>query len=156
MSKWVLFKMLGGSNAKQWTRLQHNGPMFPNEYKPHKIPVTINNNKVILPEQAEEYATMYARFIGTDYMNSSLFKKNFWKDFKPTLTNIDSNKLKSMTIDEIDFSSIKIHLDNEKEKKKNMTDDEKKRIKIKQTEIEEPYQNCIIDGAQQKIGNYKK
>lgn len=155
MSKWVLFKMLGGSNAKQWTRLQHNGPMFPNEYKPHKIPVIINNDKVILPEQAEEYATMYARFIGTEYMNSSLFKKNFWKDFKPTLTNIDSNKLKSMTIDEIDFSSIKIHLDNEKEKKKNMTDDEKKRIKIKQTEIEEPYQNCIIDGAQQKIGNYK-
>ena len=40
---------------------------------------------------------MFARFIDTKYMESSTFKKNFWKDFKPTL-NISVD-----TLNNIDF-----------------------------------------------------
>jgi DNA topoisomerase-1 len=148
--KWTLFIQYGGGQ-KQWTLLQHNGPLFPEEYKPHKTPIIVKGNEIILPVLAEEYATMYARFLDTEYIQNNTFKKNFWKDFKPTLKELNIE----LTLDDIDFSLIKKYYDKQKEIKLHISDDEKKRNKIKQTEIEEPYQNCIIDGAQQKIGNYK-
>lgn len=141
---------LGGGNEKQWTVLRHNGPFFPPEYKPHKIPVIVNNNKIILNPEAEEYATIYAKYLDTDYINNNTFKKNFWKDFKVYIKN---ENIKSL--EEIDFSLIKEYLDDEKEKKKNLTKEEKEEIKNKQNEIEEPYTYCVIDGSQQKVGNYK-
>jgi DNA topoisomerase-1 len=141
---------LGGGNEKQWTVLRHNGPFFPPEYEPHKIPVIVNNNNIILNPEAEEYATIYAKYLDTAYINNNTFKKNFWKDFKKYIKN---ENIKSL--EEIDFSLIKNYLDNEKEKKKNLTKDEKEKITNKQNNIEEPYKFCIIDGSQQKVGNYK-
>ena len=73
---WKINNMFGGGKP-QWTVLQHNGPLFPLAYIPHNTPVIINNNNVVLPPQAEEYATMYARFIDTPYMQNNNFKKNF-------------------------------------------------------------------------------
>ena len=147
---WNLNIMYGGGKP-QWTVLQHNGPMFPPAYIPHKVPVVINGNEVILPEQAEEYATMYAKFIGTDYDSNNTFRKNFWKELKPTLsTNIQID-----TLDQIDFTLIKNYLIMEKEKKANMTKEEKELAKKKQDDIEEPYKYCIIDGVQQQVGNFK-
>jgi len=148
--KLLNFNLIGAGTKPQWTVLKHNGPMFPPEYEPHKIPVFINGNEVILPIQAEEYATMFARYLDSDYMNSNTFKKNFWKDFKPTLENI-----KVSSLDEIDFSPIKKYLNKEKEKKNEITKEQKESLKEKQQEIEEPYKNCIIDGGQQKVGNFK-
>ena len=146
---WIL-ELIGGADKPQWTVLRHNGPMFPPEYEPHKIPVFINGKEVVLPKAAEEYATMFARYLGTPYMESNMFKKNFWKDFKPTLGDINIASL-----DEIDFSPIKKFLDREKEKKAEMSKEEKEAIKEKQKEVEEPYKNCVIDGSQQKVGNFK-
>ena len=146
------FNLIGGgvNDSPKWTVLKHNGPMFPPEYEPHKTPVIINGKEVILPSLAEEYATMFARYLETKYMESSIFKKNFWKDFKPTLENIQV-----LSLDEIDFSLIKKYLNKEKEKKAEMTKEQKEKIKEKQQEIDEPYKNCIIDGGQLKIDNFK-
>jgi DNA topoisomerase-1 len=146
---WI-FNLQYGGGKPQWTVLQHNGPMFPPKYIPHKIPVIINNREIILPPLAEEYLTMFARYIGTPYMDMPTFKKNFWKELKPELGNINVSSL-----DDIDITPIKKYLDMEKENKKNMTKDEKERDKKKQDEIEEPYKFCIIDGVQQQVGNYK-
>jgi DNA topoisomerase-1 len=144
--------MYGGAKIKsQWTVLQHNGPMFPSEYVPHQIPVIINDKNITLPPLAEEYATMFAKFIDTPYMENNTFKKNFWKDFKPTLpSNISVKELY-----EIDFTPIKKYLTLEKDKKQSITKEEKEIIKKKQDELDEPYRFCIIDGVQQQVGNYK-
>jgi len=141
---------IGGGNQKQWTVLKHNGPFFPPEYIAHKIPIIVNNNKIILNPEAEEYATIYAKYLDTDYVKLSSFNKNFWKDFKGYLKN-DSIK----SLEDIDFTLIKNYINIEKEKKNNMSKEEKDSIKQKQLEIEEPYTFCIIDGSQQKVGNYK-
>ena len=141
---------LGGGNKTQWTYLKHNGPLFPPEYVVHKIPIIINNTKYILPPLAEEYATMYAKYIDTKYIDSSLFKKNFWKDFKSSLIDINVDSL-----DKIDFSLIKRYLDDQKNIKSSMTKEEKKVNKELQKKTEEPYMYCIIDGEKQKVGNYK-
>jgi DNA topoisomerase-1 len=150
--KMLNFNLIGAgvSDKPQWTVLRHNGPMFPPEYEPHNIPVFINGKEIVLPPHAEEYATMFARYLGTDYMESNTFKKNFWKDFKPTLENISVNSL-----EDIDFSPIKKYLDREKEKKAELSKEQKDALKEKQKEIDEPYKNCIIDGGQQKVGNFK-
>lgn len=144
------FHLLGGGNKPQWTVLRHNGPMFPPEYEPHNTPVIINGKEIVLPPLAEEYATMFAKYIGSQYMEQSSFKRNFWKDFKPTLGNIQANSL-----DDIDFSLIKKYVDLQKEKKANLTPEQKKHLKEKIQKLDEPYQSCIIDGVQQKVGNYK-
>lgn len=145
------FNIMFGGGKPQWTVLKHNGPMFPPPYNPHNIPVIINGKQVILPEQAEEYATMFAKFVDTDYMENNSFKKNFWKDFKPTLpTNLNIQSL-----DDIDFNLIKNHLTREKEIKSSLSKEEKEKIKKKQEELDEPYKFCIIDGVQQQVGNFK-
>lgn len=140
---------IGGGIDKKWKELRHNGPFFPSEFIPHKTPVIINNKEVVLNPLAEEYATMFAKFIDTKYMELNSFKKNFWKDFKPVLgLQVDS-------LDSIDFTLIKKYLDYEKDKKANMTKEQKEKIKNEQLQIEEPYMYCIIDSLQQKVGNYK-
>ena len=144
------FNLQYGGGKPQWTVLQHNGPMFPPSYVPHKIPVFINGNEIILPSQAEEYLTMFARYIGTEYMNNPNFKKNFWKELKPELKNINVNSL-----EEIDITPIKKHLEYEKEKKKSLTKEDKEKEKEKQLALDEPYRFCIIDGVQQQVGNFK-
>jgi DNA topoisomerase-1 len=141
---------IGGGNQKQWTVLKHNGPYFPPEYTPHKTPIIVNNEKIILNTEAEEYATSYTKYLNTEYIKNPTFNKNFWKDFKPYLKIDTINSLS-----EIDFSLIKNFLDIQKEKKKSLSKEEKDLIKQKQLEEEEPYTFCIIDGSQQKVGNYK-
>ena len=144
---WILY----GGGKKQWTVLRHNGPFFPEEYKKHNIPIIYNNNEIILPDLAEEYATLYARYLDTEYVNNIKFNKNFFNDFKKVLPK----ELKIDDLYQIDFSLIKKHLDKLAEAKKSLTKEEKEKIKAKNAEIEEPYKNCIIDGTNQKVGNYK-
>ncbi len=150
-SKHWQFNIMFGGGKPQWSVLQHNGPMFPPPYVPHKIPVIINGNEVILPEQAEEYVTMFAKFIDTPYMENNTFKKNFWKELKPTLPA----NLNVQSLDQFDLTPIKNYLIMEKDKKASMEKEEKEAIKKKQDELDEPYKYCIIDGVQQQVGNYK-
>ena len=145
------FNLMFGGGKPQWTVLKHNGPMFPPPYKSHKIPIIIKGKEIILPEKAEEYATMFAKYINTDYIENNSFKKNFWKDFKPTLPS----ELNIQSIDDIDFSLINNYLIKQKEIKSNMTKDEKEKLKKIKDELDEPYKYCIIDGVQQQVGNFK-
>ena len=144
---WILY----GGGKKQWTVLRHNGPFFPPEYESHNIPVIVNNQEINLPILAEEYATLYTRYIGTQYTENPKFNKNFWNDFKKVLPK----DLNINNLEDIDFSLIKKHLEDIKEKKKNMSKEEKEKIKNKNTELEEPYQFCVIDGVTQKVGNFR-
>ena len=144
---WIMI----GAGKPQWTVFRHNGPFFPPEYEPHQIPVLYKNNETILPPEAEEYATMYAKYLGTDYIEKPKFNKNFFNDFKEVLPD----SMKDAKIEDFDFTKIKRHLVNEAEKKKNMSKEQKERIKKQNEKLEEPYKFCVIDGAQQKVGNYK-
>ena len=143
--------IIQGGGVYQWTVLRHNGPFFPDKYQKHNIPVLINNKKIYLDELSEEYATLYAKYIESDYIKNNKFNQNFWNDFKLTLPK----DIKVNSIHDIDFSLIKKHLDNISEKKKNMTKEEKEKIKLENEKIEEPYKYCFIDGTKQKVGNYK-
>lgn len=143
--------ILIGAGKPQWTVFRHNGPMFPPEYEQHKVPIIFRGVREELPILAEEYATLYAKYVGTEYIERSRFNKNFFKDFKSVLPD----RMKNSTIEDFDFSLIKEHLNKINEKKKEMTKEEKEAIKNKNDELEEPYKFCVIDGSKEKVGNYK-
>ena len=118
---WILI----GAGKPQWTVFRHNGPMFPPEYEPHKIPIIYQGEEVILTPLAEEYATLYSKYVGTEYIEKPKFNKNFFKDFKEVLPE----RFKNSNIEDFDFSLIKNYIDKESEKKKNMSLEEKEKIK---------------------------
>ena len=143
---WILI----GGGKPLWKVFRHNGPFFPDEYKPHKIPIIINNKETILNPDVEEKITAYVKYLDTDYINNPRFTKNFYKEIKKDFNNISIEEFKN-----IDFSLIKKHLDKQKEIRLNKTKEQKENEKEEQTKIEEPYTLLQIDGAQQKIGNFK-
>ncbi len=148
---------LYGGGEQQWTTLIHNGPMFAPLYEPHNIPVIINNQKVHLSGLAEEYITLYARYIDTEYVKnpklSNKFNRNFLKDWRKTLPNHIAKSFNNMS--EVNVIDIKKHLDKIKEHKNNMSKEQKEKIKIEQEKLEEPYKYCFINGGKMKVGNYK-
>lgn len=142
---WILV----GGGEQLWDIFRHNGPFFPDEYKPHKIPIIINNKETILDPEIEEKITAYVKYLNTDYINNPRFTKNFFKEVK-NYFNITLEEFNN-----IDFSLIQKHLDKEKEIRLSKTKEQKQAIKDKQTEIEKPYSILQLDGAEQKIGNFK-
>ena len=143
--------ILEGGAKPQWQIFRHNGPLFPPEYIPHQKPIIFKGEEIILPPLAEEYASLYSKYITTEYIEKPKFNKNFFKDFRKVLPD----NLKNSVIEDFDFSIIKEHIDRENEKKKEMSKEEKEAIKKRQDVQEEPYKYCVINGAQQKVGNYK-
>ena len=91
-----LLRMIGG-NVTKWTVFRHNGPMFPKPYKPHNIPIIVNGKEIKLEPEAEEVATLYAKYIKSNYMENNTFKKNFLKAIKKYLP------LQINSLDDIDF-----------------------------------------------------
>jgi len=116
LSRYYIYQQFGGAKGeKKWSTFIHNGVSFPALYKPHKIPIQYNGIDVILPPLAEEYATLYAKYIDSEYIKSKTFNKNFFKSWKPTLKGI------SIPIEKLelcDFSKIVKYLESHKEKKK--------------------------------------
>ena len=145
-----LFDIIGGVNFT-WTTLRHNGPLFADEYKPHKIPLIYDKKEIVLEPAIEECATMYARYLNTDYEKINKFNKNFWNDWKKIIPN--DHIIKDFNL--CDFSLIRKHLDRQKEYLSNLSKEEKEEIKKKKEEKEEPYSYCLLDGEKVKIGNFK-
>lgn len=131
---------LTGGTKYKWKTLQHNGVMFPPPYHKHNIPVLFYGERIILNETAEEYATLYARYIDTEYINNSIFKRNFWKDWK----NVLGKDHQITSLDGCDFSLIHEYLVKEKANRKPTDKSE-----------EEKYKFAIVDGVKQPVGNFK-
>ncbi len=145
--------ILYGGGGKQWDTLYHNGPMFAPLYESHNIPIIINNKKYQLTNLAEEYITLYARYIDTDYVKNNRFNKNFLNDWRKVLP---SHIAKSFTnMNEVNLVDIKKYLDKIKENKLNMSKEQKDKLKEENDKLEEPYKSCVINGGQMKVGNYR-
>ena len=137
----------GGSTKVKWHTLFHNGVLFPPEYEQHKTPLLFKGEKVVLNPEAEEYATIYAKYIDTDYSSGSTFRKNFWGDWKKTI----DKELKIDNFAECDFSLIKEYIITKLANREKPTDEEKE----KKTKKEEKYTMAKVDGKDQPVGNFR-
>ena len=144
-------KQSGGKYEKKWKEFKHEGVYFPPEYIPHNIPIIVNNEKIYLNPLAEEYATLYAKYVNTAYVENSKFNNNFWKDWKKTLSK--DNKINSL--EECDFSNIIKYLEKEREKRLSRSKEEKKQIKEENDKLVEKYKFATVDGVQEPVGNFR-
>ncbi len=130
----------------KWNTLEHNGVYF-KEYIPHKIPIVIKGNSIILNSEIEEYATIYSKYIGTPYIYNKTFTLNFWKDFKKLLkNNVPNIPVNDITLNDVSFDNIYNFIKENKQTKatnSTISDDEK-----------EKYKYCTIDGIKTPIANY--
>ncbi|CAG8551065.1 5402_t:CDS:10 [Diversispora eburnea] len=115
----------------KWNTLEHNGVYFPPPYEPHNVRMKYDGKEVTLTPEAEEVASFYAAMLGTDY-NPPI------KDFK-----------------KCDFSPIYEFFEKEKERKKNLSKEEKAAIKEEKKKLEEKYGFCVLDGRREKVGNFR-
>lgn len=137
--------------TKKWNSFCHNGLEFPPEYKEHNIPVIYDNEKIHLDIRAEELATLYARYIESDYIKNKTFRKNFWKDWKKVLG--ENHIIKDF--DKCNFRLIYEHLINEKEKRKQLTKEEKQKLKEERQKKQKKYTIALVDGVEQSVGNFR-
>ena len=93
----LLFNQFGGKSVKKWTTFSHNGVLFPEPYQAHGIPLIYGTNKekIYLDPESEEYATIYSKFVDTEYVKNKLFKQNFFGDWKKYLKKGGFNQVVS-------------------------------------------------------------
>ena len=140
----------GGKVNIKWTTFYHNGVMFPPKYEPHGIPILYKGERVQLTNEQEEYATIFSRYIDTEYYKIDKFKKNFWKDWSKILGKEHIIK----DLENCNFSEIYKYILELREKKKNLSKGEKDQIKEIKDKNTEKYKVAYIDGKPQPVGNY--
>ncbi|PSR85274.1 DNA topoisomerase 1 beta like [Actinidia chinensis var. chinensis] len=137
--------------GQKWTTLVHSGVIFPPTYKPHGVKMLYKGKPVDLTPEQEEVATMIAVMLDTEYMNKPKFKENFMNDWRKIL---GKNHV-IQRLEDCDFTPIYEWHQKEKEKKKQMSAEEKKALKEEKLKQEEKYMWAIVDGVKEKVGNFR-
>ncbi|KAI4972791.1 hypothetical protein ZWY2020_003716 [Hordeum vulgare] len=141
----------GSGGGKKWSTLEHNGVIFPPLYNPHGVKMLYNGQPVELTPDEEEVATMFAVMKDTEYATKKTFIDNFFGDWKKILGK--NHIIKKFEL--CDFTPIfEWHL-REKEKKKQMTSEEKKALREEKLKQEEKYMWAVVDGVREKVGNFR-
>jgi len=135
---------------KKWSTLEHNGVVFPPLYESHNIPIKYEGKNILLPALAEEYITLYVRYLDSEYALNKKFHSNFFKSWKSSIKGLNINSL-----EKCDFTEIKKFIDKEKLIKKEMSKDEKQNIKEKLSIDELKYTVANVDNSKQPVGNYR-
>ncbi|XP_047070335.1 DNA topoisomerase 1 beta-like [Lolium rigidum] len=141
----------GSDSRKKWSTLEHNGVIFPPPYKPHGVKMIYNGQPVDLTPEQEEVATMFAVMKDTEYASKETFINNFFNDWR----NILGKKHIIKKFELCDFTPIYEWNLQEKEKKKQMTPEEKKTVREEKLEQEKKFMWAFLDGVEEKVGNFR-
>lgn len=139
----------------KWKTLEHNGPVFPPDYEPlpKNVKFYYNGKHMELSPGAEEVASFYAKMLDHDYTSKDVFNKNFFKDWRKTMTDKEKEIITDLSL--CNFKKMNEYFKDQTEKRKQMTKEEKLEIKKKNEEAVLKYGYCIVDGHKQKIGNFR-
>ena len=142
-------------DGTKWSFLEHNGPLFAPLYEPtpSSIRFYYEGKHIKLSEPAEEVAGFYGRMLDHDYTTKEVFNKNFFKDWRKTMTEKEKGIIRDLS--KCDFSEINEYYKKVSEERKNRSKEEKKAEKLKNEELGKHYGFCTIDGHQEKIGNFR-
>lgn len=153
--KWWEDENLGGD--QKWQSLEHNGVIFPPEYEPLPAYVKLfyDGKPVDLPVQAEEVAGFFGAMLESDHTKNPVFQKNFFDDFCEVLKDCGGCNVDIASFDKMDFTKIHAYYEKQREEKKALPSDEKKRIKAEKDKLEEPYKTCMLNGRKEQVGNFR-
>ena len=105
--------------------------------------------------EAEEIATFYAKYVGSEYVNNPIFKRNFFQDWKEVLKKDKADGKKIKSLEKCDFSKIKDHLDEINFEKKSRSREQKQMNKLEKDEEEMKFKTVLVDGEEQANGNFR-
>ena len=132
-------------------RLHHNGVLVPELYEGKGLTVKVKCKETKLTTEQEEMAVAWAKKAGTPYVEDKVFAKNFHKDFSEKL----GIKVKP---GDVDFQEIIALVEEEREHKKNLPREEKKRLAAQRKEAreanKEKYGHAYVDGEKMELANY--
>merc|ERR1719211_407175 len=126
--------------------LEHNGPLFAPLYEPtpSSIRFYYEGKHIKLSEPAEEVAGFYGRMLDHDYTTKEVFNKNFFKDWRKTMTEKEKEIIRDLS--KCDFSEIDAHFKKKSEERKNRSKEEKDKEKAANAALVEEYGFCTMDG----------
>lgn len=122
VNKWWEQPVEEDDSETKWTKLEHNGVLVAPRYEPHGIKILYKGSPIELKPYQEELATFWAGLANNDLSTKKITRTNFLKEFK----NILDSTYKDSILDDFDFSPIVDYLENQREKNKNRTQEEKK------------------------------
>ena len=132
-------------------QLIHNGVMVPPRYETQGLSVKIKGEEQMLTPEQEERAVAWAKKIGTPYVEDPVFAENFHEDFSVLLGF-------EVLPGDVDYSDIYRMVEAEREYKKSLSKEERKRLaeerKAVREENKERYGYAFIDGTRCELGNY--
>ncbi|KAI6174966.1 DNA topoisomerase I [Aphelenchoides bicaudatus] len=143
------------ADGVKWNSLEHKGPLFAPAYEriPKEVKFKYDGSSMTLSKDAEEVASFYAKMLDHEYTSKDSFNKNFFKDWRKTMTQEERDKITDLK--KCDFKAMHTYFTAEAEKRRNMSKDEKKAIKDEKDAETKVYGFAFIDGHKQKIGNFR-
>ncbi|KAI1285293.1 DNA topoisomerase 1 [Halotydeus destructor] len=139
----------------KWRTLEHKGPIFAPAYEPlpDHVRLKYNGKPIKLSQAAEEVATFYGKMIDHDYASQEIFNTNFFKDWKKFMNSEEKELIKDLK--KCDFNAINDYFKEQSQKRKEMSKEEKNKIKVENQRLADEYGYCIVDSHKQKIGNFR-
>ena len=144
----------------KWSSLLHQGPYFTHIMEPYKFlnsGITYKGERYLLNPEEEEVASFYAKRLISEQdetvvqqlTTDKVFNDNFWNDFKTYLSPEHKRIFKKFSNFNWDELVQKI-----RDSKTALTEEQKTSNKIKLEKKKHKYGIAIIDGNQEKVGNF--
>ena len=134
--------------------LEHNGILVIDPPPYLGLSITVRGEVVHLTHLQEEMALAWVKKLGTPYVEDPVFEQNFMTDFSKAL-----GVTPVLKASEIDFAEVINVVEAERERKENMTPEEKKAAreerKAIREDLKEKYGFAIVDGERMELGNYQ-
>ncbi|XP_036620399.1 LOW QUALITY PROTEIN: DNA topoisomerase 1-like [Trichosurus vulpecula] len=153
--KWKWWEEERYPEGIKWKFLEHKGPVFAPPYEP--LPKNVKfyyGGKVMkLSPKAEETATFFAKMLDHEYTTKNIFRKNFFKDWRKEMTNKERNNITSLN--KCDFNQISQYFTAQSEARKQMSKEEKLKIKEENEKLSQEYGFCVMDNHIERIANFR-
>lgn len=102
----------------KWKYLEHKGPVFAPAYEPlpSNVKFYYSGKEISLSESAEEVATFYAKMLEHDYTTKEVFNKNFFKDWRKTMTHKEKELITDLSL--CNFKEMSVYFAKKSEERK--------------------------------------
>lgn len=94
-------KGMAEDDTIKWTKLEHNGVLFPPDYVPHGVKMKYDGKPITLSPEAEEVASFYAALLETDHGKNPTFQKNFFNDWLKILKKDPQVNISKCSLDDV-------------------------------------------------------
>ncbi|XP_069099888.1 DNA topoisomerase 1 [Pleurodeles waltl] len=153
--KWKWWEEERHPEGIKWKFLEHKGPVFAPPYDPlpDHVKFYYDGKEMKLSPKAEEVATFFAKMLDHEYTTKDIFMKNFFKDWKKEMTAEEREVITNLS--KCNFNEMGAYFKVQSEARKQMSKEEKLKIKEENERLLQEYGFCIMDNHKERIANFR-